>query len=205
VDPPARTRIRLFSRATAGRAATSSRILVAGWVSAAALLVAAVMLTGYAASLRQRVGDLEAALRLTIGRLDRVELQVATSQRVVEGTQMRMAVLTAPDLTEVALKGQGPSPGAAGRALWSRGRGLVFDASALPQLPAGRTYQLWYLTASAPVSAGLLKPDSGGRATAEFSTPSALASQPVGFAVSLEPEGGVPAPTGAIYLAGTAH
>jgi len=47
----------------------------------------------------------------------------------------------------------------------------------------------------------VFEPERDGRAIAFFPTPE-LTTPPSGFAVSLEPEGGVPAPTGAIYLAG---
>jgi anti-sigma-K factor RskA len=79
------------------------------------------------------------------------------------------------------------------------------NASNLPPLPAGRTYQMWVLTAQpAPISAGLLKPDPNGRASAMFETPVDIA-QPTAMAVTIEPEGGVPSPTGAMYLVGQAH
>ena len=48
--------------------------------------------------------------------------------------------------------------------------------------------------------AGLIQPDGEGNATESFGVPADLAA-PAGMAVSLEPDGGVPAPTGAIYLA----
>jgi hypothetical protein len=44
-----------------------------------------------------------------------------------------------------------------------------------------------------------LKPDTQGTAAATFDAPTIPAF--AGMAVSLEPDGGVPAPTGAIYLA----
>ena len=57
--------------------------------------------------------------------------------------------------------------------------------------PAGKTYQLWVLTKQpAPISAGLFKPDAQGRVAAVFETPTNL-PQPVGMAVTIEPEGGV--------------
>jgi anti-sigma-K factor RskA len=157
------------------------------WLAAAAMLVISVGLTVYSASLRERI-------RL-------LERQVADALRSTEAARVRLAVLTAPDLTDVALAGQAPAQRASGRALWSRSRGVVFAASSLPALPPGRTYQLWYLTSGAPVSAGVFEPEPDGRAIAFFPTPE-LTAAPSGFAVSLEPEGGVPAPTGAIYLAG---
>jgi hypothetical protein len=174
------------------------------WLAIAALLLLTVTLAGYGAWLRQRVGALEATLRETTTRLDRTQAQLAAATRAAEGVQLRMAVLTAPDLRRVDLAGQTPAPRAAGRGFWSQSRGLVFAANELPPLPAGRTYQLWYLTPAAPVSAGLFQPDAGGAIAATFDPPPAGAA-PNGLAVSLEPDGGVPAPTGAIYLAGTAQ
>jgi hypothetical protein len=130
-----------------------------------------------------------------------LERQIAEMERVAETGRVRLAGLAAPDLADVALKGQVAAPGASGRAFWSASRGLVFAASGLPPLPDGRTYQVWYLTKGAPVSAGLIKPDADGRAAGVFDAPEIVGGSS-GFAVSIEPDGGVPSPTRAIYLAG---
>ena len=58
------------------------------------------------------------------------------------------------------------------------------------------------MTAQAPISAGLVRPDTTGRVNAVFQTPANI-PQPVAMAVTIEPEGGVPAPTGDRYLIGT--
>ena len=115
-----------------------------------------------------------------------------------------MAILTAPDVRQIDLAGQPVAPRAAARAFWSRSRGLVLTASNLPAPPPGRTYQLWFVTAQAPVSAGLLKPDASGRVTTLLNTPADLPA-PAALAVTLEPEGGSVAPTGEKYLIGLAH
>ncbi|MGI8672636.1 MAG: anti-sigma factor domain-containing protein, partial [Luteitalea sp.] len=112
------------------------------------------------------------------------------------------SILSAPDLARVDLAGQKDAPGAIARAFWSRAQGLVFTAARLPDLPRGRTYQLWVLTSGAPVSAGLFTPDASGGVSVVFETPVSLPA-PTGMAVSVEPDGGVPAPTGDIILAGT--
>jgi hypothetical protein len=49
----------------------------------------------------------------------------------------------------------------------------------------------------------MLSIDANGRVTARFDTPLDL-PRPVAMAVTLEPEGGVPAPTGEKYLVGLA-
>jgi len=128
---------------------------------------------------------------------------MTVAQRTATGAQSAVTILTAPDVARVDLAGQQPvSPGASARAFWSRSRGMVFNASNLPPLPAGRTYQLWVVTAQAPISAGLLTPDIQGSVSEVFNTPPDI-PQPIAMAVTIEPAGGVPAPTGDKYLVGT--
>ena len=177
---------------------------LAPWLAAAASLALAVALGAYAAVLRTRVGDLEARLRQAMLRADASERQVAEARSAAADAQSEVAVLAAPDLARIDLAGQPAAPQASARAFWSRSRGLVFTASNLPPLPAGRAYQLWILTAQpAPISAGLLKPDANGRVSAVFETPPDL-PKPTAMAVTIEPDGGVPAPTGDKYLVGLA-
>ena len=147
-------------------------------------------------------------------RLDDVQVRLAEAEHALQTSEQRLqaaarettsvraslALLTAPDLSELRLVGQAPAPNARARAFLSRSRGLLFAATDLPLLPSDRTYQLWFLTPGVPVSAGLLRPDAQGNATVAFEMASSVPN-PTGLALSLEPEGGVPAPTGAIYLA----
>jgi len=192
-------------RARLIRSLKSSSAVSRGWLAAAAAIAIAVGLGGYSAQLRGRVGTLESRLRAAILRADATERQVADARRVAFETQSTLAVLAAPDLARIDLAGQPAAPRASARAFWSRARGLVFTASNLPALPAGRTYQLWVLTAQpAPISAGVLKPDENGRVSVMFDTPRDL-PKPVAMAVTLEPEGGVPSPTGDKYLVGLAN
>jgi anti-sigma-K factor RskA len=210
IDPPPVLRRRVLAAvgvdaAYGAAAAPGARrsFATAAWLSAAALLVMALGLGAYSVSLRSRVSGLEVRLREAMTRLDRTEQQLASATRDADRAQVRLAVLTAPDMKQVDLAGQPSAPRAAGRAFLSRSNGLLFAASQLPPLPAGRIYQVWFLTPGAPVSAGLIAPDQDGRATAAFNVPAAAA--PTGVAVSIEPSGGVAAPTGAIYLAGVLH
>ena len=116
---------------------------------------------------------------------------------------LQLAVLAAPDLQRIDLAGQPTAPQASARAFWSRSRGLVFTASNLPTPPAGKTYQLWVLTKQpAPISAGLFKPDSQRTGCRGLRHAAQNLPQPIGMAVTIEPEGGVPAPTGDKYLVG---
>jgi anti-sigma-K factor RskA len=170
-----------------------------GFMAAAASLVVAVGFGIRASNLQNRLRDTEARMLEAIGRLDDAERRLQASQRETTTIRRTLALLTSADTVELRLVGQPPAPQASARAFLSRSRGVLFVGANLPQVPTGRTYQIWYLTRGAPLSAGLFKPDEQGNGTATLDVPNVPTF--AGMAVSLEPEGGVPAPTGAIYLA----
>jgi anti-sigma-K factor RskA len=208
-EPPSRLRSRVLTAAGAPARDRQTTIrpraaapAIAPWLAAATLLVVAAAAAVYATSLRSRVMVLERRLAQASERAELRDRQVAELQRTAAAAQSQVAVLAAPDIQRIDLAGQAVAPRSTGRAFWSRSRGLVFTALNLPPLPPGRTYQLWVLTAQpAPVSAGVFRPDAAGRAAEWFATPTDL-PQPVGMAVTIEPDGGVPAPTGDKYLVG---
>jgi len=76
-----------------------------------------------------------------------------------------------------------------------------FYANNLPELPAGKTYQLWVIT-DKPVSVGVFAIDRGRKGRMMMRDIPAIANIKQ-FAVSLEPAGGRPQPSGSIYLAGS--
>jgi anti-sigma-K factor RskA len=192
--PPPELRRRVLESLTGGPATYAKSPAVENlrrtWLLLAATLIVAVGAGVYAAILQIRVADLEA------------RLQQALVQRVSAELQASMGVLAAPDLVRIDLAGQPAAPQARGRALWSRARGMVFTAAALPPLPAGRVYQVWVVTQPGPVSAGLLTPDLAGGGLTFFETPPDI-PPPTAVAVTIEPAGGLPAPTGAFYLVGS--
>jgi anti-sigma-K factor RskA len=203
VDPPAALRARVLAGAAARPREAARPARPALWqLAAAASIVLAAGLALYTSQLRERITLLEAELRDARARADAADQRMAAALRTAAGAQGAVAVLTAPDVARVDLAGQPAAPNASARAFWSRSRGMVFTASNLPPLPAGRAYQLWVVTAQAPLSAGLLAPDARGSVSETFSTPPDI-PQPVALAVTIEPAGGVPAPTGDKYLVGT--
>lgn len=172
------------------------------WLPLAAMLVLAIGLGAYAFQLHGRLAALEGRVAEAEQRAQVAESQAADARRQAGAAQLAMAVFAAPDVARIELAGLQPAPSASARALWSRDRGMVFTTSNLPVLPAGRVYQVWVLTASTPpLSAGLVRPDEGGSAATVFSTPADI-PPPVAVAVTQEPDGGVPSPTGDMYLMG---
>jgi len=201
-EPGPAVRDRLLSSTTASPRHAGGR---GGWMAVAASIAVAAVLGGYSLQLRGRVATLQSRLRDATLRAEAGERQMADVRRTAADAQSSLLVLAAPDLARIDLAGQPAAPTATARAFWSRTRGLVFTASNLPPPPPGRAYQLWVLTAQpAPISAGMLTLDANGRVNARFDTPPDL-PRPVAMAVTLEPEGGVPSPTGDKYLVGLAN
>jgi anti-sigma-K factor RskA len=73
----------------------------------------------------------------------------------------------------------------------------VFD---LPAPPSDKDYQLWYVTTKEKISATVFRTDSLGRTSLKLTLPQDAAAGLVATAVTLEPKGGSPQPTGKFYL-----
>ena len=178
------------------------------WWLAAAAVLATVLVGGYALALRAHVGFLDQELREARAQTAAAQQQLLVVQGQLQGAQfevrqvrMTAGILAAPDVVKVDLRGPAtPGPAPAGRAFWSASRGVLFTANGLPALPANQVYQLWIVPrAGAPISAGLLQLDTPGGV---LMTAAGTSEQPAAFAVTVEPAGGVPAPTGARVLLG---
>ncbi len=169
------------------------------WLLAAAAAVVAVGTSLGWASAR---GEVE-RLRSTIAQLQASANEFlnvrAEFDRERTDRERAVAILSAGDVHSASLASVAPAGAARGHVYVSASRGLFFTAEALPPLPAGRTYQLWTIVAGQPVSHGIFEPQGDGRAQV-------LAQAPPGavqaIAVTIEPDGGVPAPTGDKVLLG---
>ncbi len=205
--PPPGLRDRVLTRATAP-AARDRRVQSAilsqsgpryGWLAAAAAVVAAVT-SVMAWQYREEAARARVEQQSTVLRMRSLEQQVAALQTTASTAAQTRLVLAARDMARIDLSGQVPAPGAAGRVFWSPTHGLVFAATNLPPLPPGSVYQLW-VVGDTPVSAGIGQPTSAG----ELSINSAPnpPSRPKAFALTIEPAGGRPAPTGPMFLVGS--
>jgi anti-sigma-K factor RskA len=74
----------------------------------------------------------------------------------------------------------------------------------MPQPPEGKEYQVWFMTEKeGPVSAGLFLPDQTGTGQVLAMPPPKLYGKITAVAVTLEPTGGLPKPSGEMYLRGS--
>jgi anti-sigma-K factor RskA len=173
---------------------------------AIAAAVAAIML-GVAALWRQSIADRrvealraerEQLLQLlgeTRSRVDRLDEDLSRIDTAVR-------TMSFPARQSVVLAGLEAAPRASGVShVRADQQSAVFQAFALPQLPPERTYQLWYIRAGSPVSAGTFEVDVAGDATVEVGGLPPT-TEIDAWAVTVEPAGGVPAPTGEMVLRG---
>jgi anti-sigma-K factor RskA len=160
----------------------------AGWAGLAAAAALLVFVNGELRATREE-------LRALQGRLS--ALQGELSER-----ESALRFLSDPGVRYVSLGGLKPTPDASAWLLWNPGtrEGLLL-ARGLPAPPTGHAYELWALAGAEPVPAGVFSVDAAGRALLR------LPPLPDGrtfdaFAVTLEPAGGVPKPTGPMHLHG---
>jgi anti-sigma-K factor RskA len=73
----------------------------------------------------------------------------------------------------------------------------IFD---LPAPPSDKDYQLWYVTQNAKISAAIFRTDEQGRTVLKLTLPPDALVGLAATAVTLEPRGGSPQPTGKFYL-----
>ena len=89
------------------------------------------------------------------------------------------------------------------RIFWDqKAQTFIMYASHVKTPPPGRTYQVWLIArGKAPISAGTFMPDSAGSAimTAKYPMPPGTLRS---IAVTEEPDGGMPAPTGPVVFSG---
>ena len=167
------------------------------WAAVGVLLVAAATwLAVDNRRLSRRLSDLELA-----------HSQLEANSRELEAVNARaratLEVLTAPQTVQVDLSPAAVHPEPHGKVFYNPGKGLLFYATHLRSLPPGQTYELWLIPAQgAPVDAGIFNTDSIGNGQVILPPlPSGLAAKV--FAVTIEPRGGVPAPTGPKVLIGS--
>lgn len=101
------------------------------------------------------------------------------------------AVQSAPDARTLALVGG--DPGARVQVAWSATQNrVVLLADGVPDPGDGRTYELWRIDAAGPDPAGLFDPDGSGEAGLVAPLDG---GDPAAWGVTVEPDGGSPAPT----------
>ena len=148
-------------------------------------------------------------MRVTRDR-DRLRAELSSLTPQSDSTAQLLAVrdsiiasLTGPDVKVVTLAKQNATEPMA-KMYWDRAtNNWTIVTYNLPQPSAGKTYQVWLVTDDAKISAGTFSPDQRGHAMMRANY--ALDRNALrAVAVTEEPMGGMPAPTGPMVILGSA-
>lgn len=150
-----------------------------------------------------RMSNLNQGLAEQQQRLNEQLEQLKVFQRLLSQEKEVTQFIAKPGARITPLAGTDKSPQAVGKMLWSlEDKKAFFYASHLPAPPEGKTYQLWMIADNKPIDAGIFQVDPDG--TGFLKVPSLSATDKAQkFAVTLEPAGGVPQPTGDMHLLGS--
>lgn len=146
-------------------------------------------------SLWQRNNRMQAEMAALQERLNRTQGELA---RQIE----RQAPLASPESQAALLAGTNVAPRARAMLAFDKKTGsAMLIANDLPPAPAGKAYQLWFIADGHVMPGGVFTPDARGHAEVRDQMPAEGLKAPSAiFAVTLEPAGGVVAPTGEKYL-----
>lgn len=181
----------------------SSRVIpwMTGALAAAALL--AVILGGFLFASMQR----ERGLTVELSEADDRQRDMQSRlDNFAAQADLAVAILTAGDMRPMQLSAPSGQSASTARAYWSPTQGLLLVADELPAPPPGRIYQVWIIGGSgaSPVSAGLLGDDQSRRGMLLVPAPPPVSgTSSVTIAITDEPPGGLPAPTGSMRLVGS--
>jgi anti-sigma-K factor RskA len=130
---------------------------------------------------------------------ERAELQKQQAQ--LDEARHVLALMEAKDTISVALAPQPGMPKGDVRVMYNQKMGMAMCDGWVDPAPANKSYQLWLVPMDGkPISAGLIEYSSGPIKPWTVKLPPGVAAK--AFAVTLEPEGGMPQPTGPMVLVG---
>lgn len=167
---------RLWEPPVSERPVRRTSILSWGMAATAVLLIA--VLGAWNVVLQSRAGDLEQRAQLIA---------------------QAIAASTDPDAEVAVLRGTGAAQGATGFAAFPANSDGYIVLVDLPPAPVGQTYQAWYLVDGQATSAGLMTVGSDGYAVLSGVDTREDAQR---IALTIEPAGGVEAPSAAPVVAG---
>ncbi len=132
--------------------------------------------------------------------LARLTQNLHEMQQTLTVVRAERELLAAPDAHTTALAGTEFATTARARLTYDERTGrAVFVATGLPAPPPGKAYQLWFIANGKPLPGNIFTTDASGRAEVRQEIPTAGRHAQI-FAVTLEPQAGVNAPTGQMYL-----
>jgi len=162
-----------------------------------ALLIVSLSLIFYSFNLSSEISNKESVIA-------QQETQITELKTELQQKEELLSILEAREVDLVMRAGMDVNPDGYGKVIWdSQQQRALLQVSNLPAVPSDKDYQLWMIKDNKPVSAGVFAVNDQGdnffkiekMAQADERTANA-------FAITMEPKGGAPQPTGEMYLMG---
>jgi hypothetical protein len=185
-----------------------AQVRVWNWFALGITVVAVVMIIGftmYVADLMDTIGQLSTEL----AGLHRAQDSLITRLIELRNDSLRqrelLDVLSGRRIETASMRGDSMSSAGYGKVVWDRDRGTaVLSVSNLPATPVNMHYQLWVISNSRSVSAGVFSMEEPGSGFFKLEhLPVADPGRISGFLVTLEPKDNVHHPGNDVYLIGS--
>lgn len=209
---PARVKDRLMSRVgmthhparsqRGEKGASPAAWLRLAWGTTALAVAAAAFLLWQTNALRRQLDETTRLLAATSQNTAAMQSELASLRGEVEKYR-RAPKLGEPGIRFVSLDGMEPNPQAFGNVVTrpDRSAGMLY-VYRFPMAPEDKEYQLWGLRdGKPPIGLGMFSVNTDGTAMLNLETIPA-GEEIVGFSITIEPRGGMPEPTGMMYVKG---
>ena len=129
----------------------------------------------------------------------RLRSEMESVQKDLNQKRDLISVLSAAGSRMTELAPTAMAPGAIAKIAYDKTGHAMLMAQGLPAAPPGRQYQLWFIVGDKKMPGKTFSADASGSGMIVDQVPESAMNSAV-FAITDEPMGGVPVPTGQIYL-----
>jgi anti-sigma-K factor RskA len=134
-----------------------------------------------------------------------LQTRLVTLTNEIERKDEQLKVLSAKSVHILVMDGLKVNPVCYGKIIWDpEKKTAILQVANMPPVPSGKDYQLWIIKDKKPISAGVFAVND--TKSNFFMIEDLAVTNPreiAAFAVTLEPKGGMPAPTGEMYMMGS--
>lgn len=180
------------------RASKSNRFMMAVAASIALLIVAGALII-YTLNLNDTINNQSHIIA-------QQQTKITNLKHKVQQREALLSILSARTVDLVVMNGTKVNTNGYGKIIWDpeKDRALL-QVSNLPTDPKNKDYQLWIMKNNKPIPAGVFSINTTDEASffKIEAIPNLTKQNATAFAITLEPEGGVPQPTGKMYLLGS--
>jgi len=152
-------------------------------------------------SAREANAELEAQLTAANADLGDLNILLDSQKEKTARLEQIQSIMEKSEVRIARLVEQTPARSSLGAILWDTEQNHCLLLGSLPPAPPGKVYQLWFVTAAAQVSAGMIHADPTGHSFAEVLVPEAAANAASAL-ITTEPDNGSQIPTRPYHAVG---